>query len=1132
MKTATLSRFSDHIGSGTTSFLVYVLLFLIPAHVFSQESVIYAEGFENSNGGYTKIIEPLDPAFMGNDGDGLWEWGTPSWISAHSGSNCWGTNFSGNMPISTSSIVSPAISLASVTADQYARVSFWAQTDIGMVGRGRFYVSSDGSNFTKLAEFFMTMSGGWNRYEMDVSNYRGGNIYLKFYITDDGGARGFYIDDVAITSFNMTGSTKTLTLEANESSEGSCPWIYPWNGTSYEADNDIYSTARFANGEYRDYYALQKPLVAAEGKYKLQINEVASDESFTDYVELKTVDHAADVKIATDNFGNIFAYKPAGLIPPVSAISNSGADVLGMVNQDDGLGFDAYSTDYVDVDFGNPDISAGGRLVLKVKGFNQGIGAARPFIGPPAVVVQSEIGGVWTEVGRFQPRFQWAECAFDLNTFSIDPANGIKLRLYAISHGVKYHIIDYVAVETGPEPEKSVTTAPFSNAIFEGNSVVDQLNVADNQYAHLLPGNHMNIEFDEPAQSLAVRSFVFISEGYYIPRGNTFFIYTWNGSEWVNHDAYTFPTSDETKTFDLSLFLPDPDNEMKVRIWQDYSESYAAAIDYVNMQVDATTGTLATATDVRDGEDVKSYVASSDNSYFSLSGGFGFTGARDRWSEYSWAGFTLNGVPVCSDLYVSGTTMGWAYSDPESDPQQQASVQVWTASGGTGTLLWSPATFTGSSTSVSYTGEPLVYGNTYYLRVKVFDGNNWSQWSEYQFTGDTPTPPGVTTAPISSVKETSAKSGGTVTSHPSYPVTARGVCWNTTGNPTLADDHTEDSMGTGSFESNITNLTLGVTYYVRAYAVNSLGTSYGAERSFTTVIPTVCTPSSSAYPCVFMWISNVSTSGGIENFNNSSSCSSSYDDYSSTASVSQAAGSSVTLNFSSEGYPLNYVVWIDFDDDLTFSSTEKVVELYNGDYSASASFTVPAGAPDGTHRMRVRGEYYGWEIPSDPCSALEYGETEDYSFIVGSGATADPTSVSAVSSSLCPGSSTELTANGAVGTVYWYTGSCGGTLIGTGNPLTVTPAETTTYYARNYDNSTFSVNCAEVTITVNALPVPTITGTTTVCEGTTGVTYTTEAGMSSYTWNISAGGAITAGLMTNQITVNWNTAGPQTVSVN
>jgi len=62
--------------------------------------------------------------------------------------------------------------------------------------------------------------------------------------------------------------------------------------------------------------------------------------------------------------------------------------------------------------------------------------------------------------------------------------------------------------------------------------------------------------------------------------------------------------------------------------------------------------------------------------------------------------------------------------------------------------------------------------------------------------------------------------------------------------------------------------------------------------------------------------------------------------------------------------------------------------------------------------------------------------------------------------------------------------------------------------------------------------VPTITGPTLVCKGVSGVTYTTEPSMTGYTWSISAGGTITAGLGTNTITVAWNTAGAQTVSVN
>ncbi len=70
------------------------------------------------------------------------------------------------------------------------------------------------------------------------------------------------------------------------------------------------------------------------------------------------------------------------------------------------------------------------------------------------------------------------------------------------------------------------------------------------------------------------------------------------------------------------------------------------------------------------------------------------------------------------------------------------------------------------------------------------------------------------------------------------------------------------------------------------------------------------------------------------------------------------------------------------------------------------------------------------------------------------------------------------------------------------------------------------------TITVNPLPVPSITGAASVCAGTTGLMYNTEPGNSAYQWTISGGGNITAGLTTKEITVTWNTIGPQLLTVN
>jgi len=95
-------------------------------------------------------------------------------------------------------------------------------------------------------------------------------------------------------------------------------------------------------------------------------------------------------------------------------------------------------------------------------------------------------------------------------------------------------------------------------------------------------------------------------------------------------------------------------------------------------------------------------------------------------------------------------------------------------------------------------------------------------------------PPTVTTAVASNVTTSTASSGGDVTDGGGAAVTARGVCWSTSPNPTTANSHTTDGTGTGTFTSAHSGLTDNTTYHVRAYATNSQGTSYGADRTFTT----------------------------------------------------------------------------------------------------------------------------------------------------------------------------------------------------------------------------------------------------------------------------------------------------------
>jgi Ataxin-1 and HBP1 module (AXH) len=84
---------------------------------------------------------------------------------------------------------------------------------------------------------------------------------------------------------------------------------------------------------------------------------------------------------------------------------------------------------------------------------------------------------------------------------------------------------------------------------------------------------------------------------------------------------------------------------------------------------------------------------------------------------------------------------------------------------------------------------------------------------------------------VNVTSDQTATSGGDVTSEGNFPVTARGVCWNTSTLPTTANFKLIDpSGGIGSFVSNLTGLNISQEYYIRAYATSSAGTAYGNEE--------------------------------------------------------------------------------------------------------------------------------------------------------------------------------------------------------------------------------------------------------------------------------------------------------------
>lgn len=132
--------------------------------------------------------------------------------------------------------------------------------------------------------------------------------------------------------------------------------------------------------------------------------------------------------------------------------------------------------------------------------------------------------------------------------------------------------------------------------------------------------------------------------------------------------------------------------------------------------------------------------------------------------------------------------------------------------------------------SIKVTG--LIPNTKYYLRAYAtnYISTGYGNEIEFQTTGKTPV---IITNPINNKKFNSIESGGNITSDGGDIIVARGVCWGEDPEPSVAGNKTIDGQAAGEFVSSVTQLKSNTKYYIRAYATNNAGTTYGDVKSFT-----------------------------------------------------------------------------------------------------------------------------------------------------------------------------------------------------------------------------------------------------------------------------------------------------------